>query len=179
MPASAAPTDITGSSAAGTAAGASGAAFARREIVLNAVTGKQLRTYDAAASGGAVSAGLRHTVIVGDTAVTSYLNATGRAVWRDPTGAAGQAWRVDGRKLYVTVSAGGQVGTDPVTAVRQIDLRTGAERLIRPPRRLVRRRAERGRRRLAGVLGEHRFVDVQHRERAADRPGTRRRRRGQ
>jgi hypothetical protein len=131
--AGAAPTDITGSSAAGTAAGASGAAFARREIVLNAVSGKQLRTYDAAASGGAVLAGLKHTVIVGDTAVTSYVNATGRAVWRDPTGAAGQAWRVAGRKLYVTVSAGGQVGTDPVTAVRQIDLRTGAERLIRPP----------------------------------------------
>jgi hypothetical protein len=134
MPSGAAPTDITGSSAAGTAAGASGSALARREIVLDAVTGKQLRAYDAAASGGAVLAGVKRTVVVGDTAVTSYLNKTGRATWRDPTGAAGQAWRVAGRKLYVTVSAGGQVGTDPVTAVRQIDLRSGAERLIRPPR---------------------------------------------
>jgi hypothetical protein len=132
-PSGAAPTDITGSSAVGTAAGSSSrAAGTRREIVLNSVTGKQIRTYQAAVSGGAVRASLKHTVIVGQAAVTSYLNGTGRAVWRDATGASGQAWRVAGRKLYMTVSAGGQVGTDPVTAVRQIDLRTGAERLIRP-----------------------------------------------
>ncbi len=104
----------------------------RREIVLRSVTGKQIRTYRAADSGGAVRAGLRRTVIVGPTSVTSYINSTGRAVWRDPTGLAGQAWRVVGRKLYMTVSAGGVVGTAPVTAVRQIDLQTGAERLIRP-----------------------------------------------
>jgi len=35
-------------------------------------------------------------------------------------------------KVVVTVSAGGVVGTAPVTAVRQIDLQTGTERLIRP-----------------------------------------------
>lgn len=129
----AAPTDITGSSAAGTAEGSSARGSAtRREIVLNAVTGKELRAYDAAASGGAVMAGLKHTVIVGTNAVTSYLNSNGRATWRDGTGAEGQAWRVAGGKLYVTVSAGGQVGTDPVTAVRQINLVSGAERLIRP-----------------------------------------------
>ncbi len=127
------PTEITGSAAAGTAAGSSSrAAATRREIVLDSVTGKQIMTYQAAVSGGAVRASLKRTVIVGQAAVTSYLNQTGRAVWRDATGAAGQAWRVAGKKLYVTVSAGGQVGTDPVTAVRQIDLRTGAERLIRP-----------------------------------------------
>jgi hypothetical protein len=75
---------------------------------------------------------LKHTVIVGPTAVTSYLNSTGRATWRDATGAEGQAWRVAAGKLYVTVSAGGQVGTDPVTAVREINLTSGSERLIRP-----------------------------------------------
>jgi len=130
----AAPTDITGSSAAGTAEGSSGRGSAtRREIVLNSVTGKRLRAYEAAASGGAVMAGLKHTVIVGINAVTSYLNSNGRATWRDGTGAEGQAWRIAAGKLYVTVSAGGQVGTDPVTAVRQINLASGAERLIRPP----------------------------------------------
>ncbi len=135
-PSEAAPTDITGSSAAGTALGASSrAASTRREIVLDAASGKQLRTYPAAVSGGAVRAGPERTVVVGPASVTSYVNDSGRAIWRDPTGTAGQAWRVAGRKLYVTVSAGGQVGTDPVTAVRQIDLRTGAERLIRPPAR--------------------------------------------
>jgi len=133
-PSGAAPTDITGSSAVGTAEGSSSRAGAtRREIVLDSVTGKQLRTYEAAASGGAVRAGSKHTVIVGTTAVTSYLNSTGRAIWRDGTGAEGQAWRVAAGKLYVTVSAGGQVGTGPVTAVRQIDLGSGAERLVRPP----------------------------------------------
>jgi len=132
-PSGAAPTDITGSSAAGTAAGSSSRAGSDRlEIVLNSVTGKQVRTYRAAVSGGAVRAGRKHTVIVGPTAVTSYVNETGRAVWRDPIGDAEQAWRVAGGKLYVTVAAGGQVGTDPVTAVRRIDLRSGAERLIRP-----------------------------------------------
>jgi hypothetical protein len=132
-PSGAAPTDITGSSAVGTADGSSArGAVTRREIVLNSVTGKQLRTYEAAASGGAVLAGLKQTVIVGTTAVTSYLNSSGRATWRDATGAEGQAWRVVAGKLYVTVSAGGQVGTDPVTAVREINLATGAERLIRP-----------------------------------------------
>ncbi|MDR2984724.1 MAG: hypothetical protein LBV34_07775 [Nocardiopsaceae bacterium] len=133
VPSGAAPTDITGSSAVGTAEGSSGrGAATRREIVLNSVTGAQLRTYEAAASGGAVLAGMKHTVIVGTTAVTSYLNSNGRATWRDATGAEGQAWRVADGKLYVTVSAGGQVGTDPVTAVREIRLSSGGERLIRP-----------------------------------------------
>jgi hypothetical protein len=101
-------------------------------IVLSSVTGKQIRTFRAGNADGAVLAGLRRTVIVGPTSVASYDNATGRAVWHDPTGPAGQAWRVVGRKLYVTVSAGGAVGIAPVTAVRQIDLHTGIERLIKP-----------------------------------------------
>ena len=110
-----------------------GATGPRQEVVLNSVTGRQIRMLPAASSGGAVRASLRRTVIVGQTSVASYANATGRAVWRDPTGLAEQAWLVAGRSVYVTVSARGQVGTAPVTAVRQIDLRTGEERLIRPP----------------------------------------------
>ena len=124
---------LAGSGAGGSGAAGSGAVGPRREVVLDAVTGRQLRTYPAARAGGAAWASRRHTVIVGATSVAGYANGTGRAVWRDPTGPAEQAWRVAGGKLYVTVSARGVVGTAPVTAVRQIDLRTGAERLIRPP----------------------------------------------
>jgi hypothetical protein len=113
--------------------GRAGAAAMRQEIVLDAVTGKPIRAYPAARSGGTAWASRRRTVIVGDEAVASYANATGRAIWRDPTGPAGQAWRVADRKLYVTVSARGEMGTAPVTAVRQIDLRTGSERLIQRP----------------------------------------------
>lgn len=104
----------------------------REEFVLNAVTGKQIRVYQAAMFGGAVSANRIRTVIVGRNSVTSYANATGKVIWRRQTGRAGQAWRVNGDDLYVTVSSTGEVGTAPVTAVRQIDLRTGFERLIQP-----------------------------------------------
>jgi outer membrane protein assembly factor BamB len=104
----------------------------RDEVVL-ASSGQQLRTFPAAAYGGAIEADAARTVIVGATAVTSYDNATGRAVWSRPTGAAQQAWRVDGAFLYVTVAAAGYVGAAPVTKLRQIDLVTGAERMIRPP----------------------------------------------
>jgi len=105
----------------------------REEIVLTGSSGRQLHAYPSAASGGAVSASKRRTVVVGPTAVTSYSNATGKAVWRVPTGRPEQAWRVSGRDLYITVSAEGEIGTAPVTAVRQIDLRSGDERLIQPP----------------------------------------------
>ncbi len=115
-------------------AGASGGTGPRQEVVLNSVTGRQIRMYPAAGWGGTVRASLRRTVIVGPTSVAGYANATGKAVWRDPTGSAEQAWLVAGRSIYVTVSAQGAVGTAPVTAVRQIDLRTGGERLIRTPR---------------------------------------------
>lgn len=104
----------------------------REEFVLDAVTGKQIRVYRAALFGGAVRASGKQTVIVGRNSVTSYANASGKVIWRDLTGAAGQAWRVNGEDLYVTVSATGEVGTAPVTAVRQINLRTGDERLIQP-----------------------------------------------
>ena len=114
------------------AIGAAGRA-PREEIVLSGSSGRQLRAYPSAASGGAVSASERRTVVVGPTAVTSYSNATGKPVWHVPTGRAEQAWRVSGRDLYITVSAEGEIGTAPVTAVRQIDLRSGDERLIQPP----------------------------------------------
>lgn len=115
-------------------AGSAGTGVAPRdEVVLDAVTGKRIAMFGAAEYGGAVSASIDRTVIVGTTSVTSYRNATGRAIWRDPIGSAGQGWQVDGDELYVTISAGGVIGTAPVTAVRQISLRTGAERLIQPP----------------------------------------------
>jgi hypothetical protein len=118
---------------AGAGAAASGAsAVGREEVVLDAVTGKQIAGYPAAWLGGAVSASRKRTVVVGPNAVTSYDNVTGKAIWRDPTGSAGQAWRVSGGDLYVTVSAAGEAGTAPVTALRQVNLKTGAERLIQP-----------------------------------------------
>ena len=104
----------------------------REEFVLDAVTGKQIRIYPAALFGGAVSANRKRSVIVGRYSVTSYSNARGRVIWRDPTGTAGQAWRVNGDDLYVSVSATGQVGTAPVTAVLAINMRTGHQRLIQP-----------------------------------------------
>ncbi|HET9898418.1 MAG TPA: hypothetical protein VFQ44_26105 [Streptosporangiaceae bacterium] len=104
----------------------------RKEFVLNAVTGKQLRVYPAAWFGGAVSADLKSSVIVGARSVASYANRTGKVRWRIPTGAGGQAWQVSGNDLYVTVSATGPAGTAPVTAVREINLRNGAQRLIQP-----------------------------------------------
>lgn len=104
----------------------------RAEVVLGSRSGQQIRTYPAALYGGAVAADAAHTVIVGNRSVTSYRNATGRPAWSRPTGAAPQAWRVDGRSLYVTVSAAGYLGSAPVTAVRRINLVTGTERVIRP-----------------------------------------------
>jgi outer membrane protein assembly factor BamB len=105
---------------------------AREEVVLDAVTGKQIRAFPAAWSGGAVSATAKRTVIVGPRAITCYRNGNGNVVWRDPTGPAGQSWQLDDGDLYVSVSASGEIGTAPVTAVRQVDLRDGSERLIEP-----------------------------------------------
>src|SRR5581483_11284034 len=104
---------------------------ARDEVVLRARSGQQIRAYPAAIYGGAVAADAAHTVVVGDRSVTGYRNDTGRPAWSRPTGAVPQAWRVDGSNLYVTVSAAGYLGSAPVTAVRRINLATGAERMIR------------------------------------------------
>jgi PQQ-like domain len=109
-----------------------GGGTARDEVVLSAQSGQETRDYPAASYGGAVAADAAHTVIVGSTSVTSYDNATGRAVWSRTTGRVPQAWRTDGDYLYVTVAAGGYLGSAPVTGLRRIDLRTGSERTIRP-----------------------------------------------
>ncbi len=50
----------------------------REEVVLSAATGEFIRVYPAAVYGGAVWADAARTVIVGTTAVTSYVNATGQ-----------------------------------------------------------------------------------------------------
>jgi PQQ-like domain len=106
----------------------------RDDVVLSGQTGQRLRGYPATAYGGAVAAGSAHTVVVGNTSVTSYDNASGKVAWSRSTGPVPQAWRVDGGSLLVAVSAGGYLGTAPVTALRRISLTNGGERLVRPPR---------------------------------------------
>jgi outer membrane protein assembly factor BamB len=120
-----------GVSVAGSGSGA-GAPASREEFVLNAVTGKQVAVFPAAWLGGAVSANRKRTVVVGSRSVTCYDNSTGKALWRYVTGPPGQAWQVEGNSLFVTVSAAGEAGTAPVTAVWQINLKTGAEGEIQP-----------------------------------------------
>ncbi len=112
---------------------ASASGTVRDEVVLAAPSGQRIRAYPAASYGGAVAADAGHTVVVGSTAVTGYDNRSGRPAWSRPTGRLPQAWRTDGGYLYVTVAAGGYLGSAPVTAVRRINLATGRERLIRPP----------------------------------------------
>lgn len=106
--------------------------IAREEVVLMAATGHRLWAHPAAPFGGAVAAGPAATVIVAEHAVVSYSNRTGGVLWSRATGPVAQAWQVDGDHLYVTVAAGGYLGTAPVRALRLIDLRTGAESLVRP-----------------------------------------------
>ena len=104
----------------------------RREVVLQAGTGHQVRAYPAAPFGGAVAASPGTTVIVGPRAVTSYANRTGTVRWSRPTGPVPQDWQVDGGQLYLAVAAGGYLGSAPVTALRRINLATGAQRIVRP-----------------------------------------------
>jgi hypothetical protein len=104
----------------------------RTEVVLSALAGTASGRYPAGVFGGAVWGSARYTVIVGPTAVTSYDNATGKVRWRVSTGPLPLAWRADAGTLYLAVSAGGFAGSAPVTALRQIDLATGADVLIRP-----------------------------------------------
>jgi hypothetical protein len=104
----------------------------RREVVLRASNGHQVRAYPAAQFGGAVAASPSTTVVVGPHAVTSYANRTGAVRWSRPTGPVPQDWQVDGRQLYLAVAAGGYLGSAPVTALRRINLATGAQRIVRP-----------------------------------------------
>jgi outer membrane protein assembly factor BamB len=103
----------------------------RREVVLRASTGRRVRAYPAAQFGGAVAASPAATVVVGPHALTSYANRTGAVRWSRPTGQVPQDWQVDGRQLYLAVAAGGYLGSAPVTALRRINLATGAQRVIR------------------------------------------------
>ena len=112
--------------------GAGPGARSRTEVVMASSSGRQVRRYAAGLFGGAVAASQLTTVIVGATDVTGYDNLTGAPRWRRATGAAAQAWQADPPYLYVTVSAGGDVGSGPVTALRRIDMGTGAETLVRP-----------------------------------------------
>ena len=109
-----------------------GSVSERTEVVISDPAGVQTGRYPAAAFGGAVAGSPKYTVVVGATAVTSYDNATGRIRWRRPTGQVAQAWRTDGNWIYVAESAGGFVGSAPVTALRRIDLATGAELVVLP-----------------------------------------------
>jgi len=104
----------------------------RTEVVISAASGSATTRYPAAPFGGAVGGSAQYTVIVGATSVTSYDNATGHIRWQRPTGPVEQAWRTDGSSLYVAESASGFLGSAPVTALRRIDLATGAEYVVQP-----------------------------------------------
>jgi outer membrane protein assembly factor BamB len=104
----------------------------RAEVVLRASTGHRIRAYPAAQFGGAVAASPATTVVVGPRAVISYANHTGAVRWSRPTGTVPQAWQADGGELYMAVAAGGYLASAPVTALRRINLRTGAQHLVRP-----------------------------------------------
>ena len=100
--------------------------------MLRAATGRRIRAYPAAQFGGAVAASQAATVVVGPRAVTSYANRSGAVRWSRATGPVPQDWQVDGHSLYVAEAAQGYLGSAPVTALRRIDLRSGAERVVRP-----------------------------------------------
>jgi hypothetical protein len=108
----------------------------RTEVVISTADGPSAGTvtgrHPAGTFGGAAAGSQKYTVIVGATAITSYDNATGHVRWQRPTGPVAQAWRTDGNWLYMTESAGGFVDSAPVTALRRIDLTTGAEMVVRP-----------------------------------------------
>ena len=104
----------------------------RTEVALSSLTGIVSRSFPAGVFGGAVAGTAAYTVIVGTTAVTSYDNATGKVRWSRSTGPVAQAWRTAGSTLYMAESSGGFEGSAPVTALRKIDLGTGAELVVQP-----------------------------------------------
>ncbi len=104
----------------------------RTEAVVASSTGAELRHYPAGLFGGAVAASLATTVVVGRDGVTSYDNKNGRVRWYHPTGQ-NKPWRVDGTTLYVAESAHGYLGSSPVTALRVMNLESGAERPLSSP----------------------------------------------
>lgn len=104
----------------------------RTEVVIDSTTGAELAQYPAALFGGAVAASVATTVIIGPKNVTSYHNADESISWRLQIGT-DQAWRADGRTLYVAESAGGYLGSAPVTGLLVIDLDFGTERILASP----------------------------------------------
>ncbi len=104
----------------------------RTEVVISDTAGIQTGRFPAATFGGAVAGSPKYTVVVGASAVTSYDNATAHIRWQRPIGPVAPAWRTDGNWLYVAESAGGFVDSAPVTALRRIDLGTGAELVVQP-----------------------------------------------
>jgi hypothetical protein len=109
-----------------------GAGSKQRTVLLSAGKGHRLRSYPAAPFGGAIAGTSQSTVVLGPSTVTSYQNATGKVIWSRATGQASEGWRSDGGHLYVAVAARGPLGAGPVTALREISLRGGAERIIHP-----------------------------------------------
>jgi hypothetical protein len=101
---------------------------ARDEVMLAAATGHQIRAYPAAPFGGAVRADLTKTVVVGGTAVIAYANGSGRLLWERALGSAGATWRASGDYIYIAQPA----ADGRVAAVRQVNLTTGVERILRP-----------------------------------------------
>jgi hypothetical protein len=110
-------------------AGSSGQS--RVEIVLSAASGRQIRAFPAAYYGGAACSSPSSTVIVGEHDVTGYASSTGRVLWERPAGTTAQTWATAGQDLYLPVSRGGYLAARPVTAIRRIDMTTGAEHTVR------------------------------------------------
>jgi hypothetical protein len=106
--------------------------LSRTEAVVAAASGVELQQYPATVFGGAVSASLATTVVVGRDGVTSYDNANGHVRWYQATGV-NWSWRVDGTTLYVAKSVDGYLGSSPVTALKVINLKSGAERPLSSP----------------------------------------------
>jgi hypothetical protein len=104
----------------------------RTEVVLDAATGAQRRHYPAAVFGGAVAASSATTVVINRARVISYDNATGRVRWQRVT-TAEESWQADGRTLYLAQAPGGSLSSSPVTALKVINLTTGAERVLSSP----------------------------------------------
>jgi hypothetical protein len=117
--------------AVGVSAPAGQSGQSRVEIIFSAATGRQIRSFPAGYYGGAVWASRTSTVIVGSHGVTSYANSAGRVLWQRATGTAAQTWTVSGHYLYMAETAGGYLVSGPVTAIRRIDLATGAEHITR------------------------------------------------
>jgi hypothetical protein len=103
----------------------------RAEIILSAATGRQIRSLPAAFYGGTVWASRTAAVVVGSHDVISYANSTGRVLWQRGTGTTAQTWTVSGHYLYMAETAGGYLVSGPVSAIRRIDLATGAEHVTR------------------------------------------------